>query len=99
MSERADAGAVAVAGDPVLPRRVGQDRVDHPRRLARPLFEIALRGLLDQGPVLPVVAGMAECRHQVAAAGERLGENAVAELAAADAMTEHDQRLDLVDRL
>jgi hypothetical protein len=98
VSERAHAGPAAVARDSILPGGIGQDRVDDPRSLPRALVEVALGALLDQRPILPVVAGMTECRDQIAVAGEGLRQDAVPELAAADAVTEQDQCLDLVDR-
>jgi len=99
VAESPDARSAAVGRDPVLPHAIGEDRVDDARSLARPFVEIALGAFLDQRSILPVVAGMAERRDQIAVSRKGLRQLAVPELAAADAMTEQDQRLDLVDRL
>jgi len=50
-------------------------------------------------PILPVRAGMADCGDQTAVPGDGLRQDAVIEFAAADTVTEQDQRLDLVEGL
>ena len=87
----------AVGRNSILPRWIGQDRVGDPRSLSRSLVEVALRALADQRLILPVVAGMTKCGDQIVVPGEGLREDAVPEFAAADAVTEQNQRLDLID--
>lgn len=71
-------------------------RADHVRDLSRPFGEVGTGVFLRQRVVLPVVARVGQGRNQVAVPRERLGDAAVVQLRAVDAVARHDQPLGLV---
>ena len=97
VSQRTHARTLVVGRNPSLPRWIGQDRVDDPGSLPWPLVEVALGTLLQQRPILVVVAGMTQCSDQIAVAGEGLRQHAVPELGAGVAVTQQNQSFYFVD--